>query len=369
MKRFVLLTCLLCCNCAPLPACAMESPARLLDLWNDSAEKIWSYDVTVHVMVRAFTDTRADLMLVGDYLLRQQYLQGSWRVDQVKIVQHAIGVEPRIATVPEGATVAFARDFSTQEARYLSSPSKVGQTSSLAAFNRTKLLAPQLYEHFRGDFCGQSYHDMLQPKLKGTTVSFHDGLVCLLIPPAEDSSLLIKDARDWFEVTLDPSKDYLPTRIRKFRDLQSDELLTDIENHWLQVDGGLWVPRSSTKTVYSRQITKGMKAPAAVTVLEIDTEKSRFNIDISPAVFSLPFPTGTVVWDEDRGENYVQAKGDAKDYEAYRQLVRSRMLDSEATKPAVLSAKPYGVVLVAINAVVIVAILVAISLRRFRKSW
>ncbi len=316
MKPVALPTSLICCLFTAVPLCAMESPARLIELWNGAAEEIWSYDVTVHVVVRAFAETKSDLTVVGDHLLRQQYLRGSWRVDQLKTDQRSIGHDPRIVNVPEGATVAFARDFSTQHARYFSSPDKFGQIYSLSGFNRTKLLAPQLYEHFRGDFCGQSFRDMLQPKLKGATVSSRDGLICLLIPPTEDASLLIKDANDWIEVTLDPSKNYLPTRIRKSKDLKSDDLLTDVENHWVQNDGGLWVLQKTTKTVYSKEITKGVKVPAAVTTLEIDTNKGKFNIDIAPAVFSLPFPTGTVVWDDDQHKNYVQPNGDDNRREA-----------------------------------------------------
>lgn len=328
-------------------ASADEDAHRFIELWGGSAEGIWSYDVTVHATVRTFTKDQQRLVPVGDHVLRQRFMQGSWRVDQIETNRFFRGQEPKTWEASPSDVQAFALEFSAQDVRFFSSQSNFGQFCSASDFNRAKLLVPQLYEFFRGDFYGQTFREMLLPRSNEADTSVDGGLVRLVIPPVTNPAILVNGARDWFEVVLDARKGHMPVRIKKSKDLSSDAHFVEIENDLTQVDGGLWVPTTSSVTVHSKAFTGGLSIPATVTLVEVDLAKSKFNDDIDPKVFELPFPPGTVVRDADQQENYVQSDGDKRDYEAYEELVRSRMGETRKER---LDASPSRVRIVVIVA-------------------
>jgi hypothetical protein len=91
-------------------------------------------------------------------------MQGSWRVDQIETNRFFRVQEPKTWEASPSDVQAFALEFSAQDVRFFSSQSNFGQFCSASDFNRAKLLVPQLYEFFRGDFYGQTFREMLLPR-------------------------------------------------------------------------------------------------------------------------------------------------------------------------------------------------------------
>ncbi len=303
---------------------ADDSAARILDLWSRSIEGLRSYDVLLHVTTDTFAKEDGHLVRVGEHTLRQRFMDRNWRVDLIK-VRHIFrgGLKPELTETGADETNAIAYDIRAQQVRFFSSPQNFGQFQPLNDRIVAKLQAPQLYESFREQFWGQTYIQMLQPRLKDAKVSSDGDLVTLQFPPCSDRSLPINDAEYRFEIVLDSSKGYMPVLIRRSR--QSGDSRVETTNDLTKTENGLWVPHKTTRTIYSKLGTGDLNVPLNVVVEELDMAQSNFNIAIDPVVFQLPFPPGTVVRDEFQHVNYIQANDGKKDFKAYDNYVQSGM--------------------------------------------
>ena len=280
------------------------------------------YDVLLHVTTDTFDKESGRLVRVGEHTLRQRFMDRNWRVDLIKIRHIFIGGQkPELTETGPDETNAFAFDFRALQARFYSSPQNFGQFQPLDDRIVAKLQAPQLFESFREPFWGQTYFQMLQPRLKDAKVSSDGDLVTLQFPPCSDRSLRINDAEYRFEIVLDPSKGYMPVLIRRSR--PSGNMRVETANELTKTESGLWVPHKTTRTIYSKLGTGDLNVPLNVVVEDIDMARSNFNIDIDPVVFQLPFPPGTVVRDEFQHVNYIQAKDGTQDLKAYDNYVQS----------------------------------------------
>jgi len=101
-----LATACLLCSVVALGADEL-SPDRLLAEWEASAQQIWSFDVTFELAVDSRPERSQPLAPVLRHVLRQRYLRGRWRVDDLAGgIAGSASAEPY--ETPEGHTNAFA---------------------------------------------------------------------------------------------------------------------------------------------------------------------------------------------------------------------------------------------------------------------
>jgi len=339
--------------------------ARPLDAWSASAQSIWCYDVTLHAIVETFWAPDNELVLVVDDTIRQRYMQGSWRVDQVETNHFYKGRQPDRWKVSSGEVLAYAHEAASEDVRFFNSTSNFAQHEQLVGFSRGKLLVPQLYETFRAHFYGQSFEQMLRPRLQDARSTRIGTTVTLTFPPAPDPVPMVNEAKTLFEITLDAAKGYMPARIKSAPNpTGAPDLVDDMVNELVLVDGGLWIPAITRLTIHCPAYTGDAAIPMSVVRIELDLGRSTFNTDIHPDVFRLPFPPGAVVYDKDQRRNFVQAEGGEKDYEAYDEFVKSRFRGGG--EPRVFPRMT--LVLLAANAAVIAALTLGLWARKRRRK-
>ena len=312
-----LATACLLCSVVALGADEL-SPDRLLAEWEASAQQIWSFDVTFELAVDSRPERSQPLAPVLRHVLRQRYLRGRWRVDDLAGgLAGSATAEPY--ETPEGHTNAFA--MQQLVVRRYDSQQQFGSITSLPGFNETKLKSPLLTEFFRRTFSGDPYLRILEARLADASVESEGDVFVLRFGPAPQGAL-VSLPNAGFEVRLDRASGFMPTQIARF--LPSDDPVVRVEyvSRVATVDKGVWFPVQAEKRTYAIQYSDSMDEPASVSRLIVDLTRSRFNVDIEAEVFELPFAAGTVVYDAIKKENFVQTASGDRDYLAYQRHVR-----------------------------------------------
>lgn len=112
-----------------------------------------------------------------------------------------------------------------------------------------------------------------------------------------------------WRVWLDPDKNFLPVKIQEWIVKDGGDLHNlDTENELREVLPGVWAPVRITIRVFH----KDKKSPLfgecmGISVLSVDMDQSKFNVDLPDDLFEAKIPTGTTV--VDRGRNVVYAAG------------------------------------------------------------
>lgn len=274
-------------------ASAADDVAGSLASWRRTADALCSYDVMLRVGVESYVEQKNAMMKVGEHSLRQRFLRGSWRVDLIETRRMFSAQDPDVWSRSGDDIVAFAFDRTGRDVRFFDGAANFRETQPIGQFSAVRLLAPQLYEAFRASFYGRTYYQMLQPRQDTASLTSDGALATLRFPFAERAPAVDLE-RASVEVTLDTGKGYTPVRI-KIAPKSDSEMYTLIENRLTWVpDGRVWVPETVRRTIFSKGHTGDISVPAAVTTIEVEMAKSRFNVDIDPDVFELAFPAGTV---------------------------------------------------------------------------
>lgn len=260
--------------------CATAPSAReALDRWSASVQNIWSYDVTVHVNITTFAKDRGASVPVGDHRIRQRFLQKSWRVDLLETTWYRDMAEPDHWEATEQDILAYSYEYVTGKVRFFNSASNFGEVGSLTEFQKGKLLAPMHYELFRGDYYGQTFDQMLRPRLGEASVSSADGSVKLSIAPSPPSAPVLTNGKASLEVVLDPRKGYMPILIKRVPHPGKPHLI-QVANEIVSVGDRLWAPRGTVKTIYSALDTGDAGVPFSTVTLDVDPESALYNVDL-----------------------------------------------------------------------------------------
>ena len=288
--------------------------------WQSAIEALWSWDVSIDVVVTGADKDRAEFP-IGIHRLRQRYLQGKWRVDFLSTKQFTRG---KVYESYEAGSDVKAWAFDGKTTRFFNSASQFGQTDTHPHLDeiQAKLLSPLLQEAFKEDFAGVAYPKLLSMRPSPEIIKKDAAIVLFLAandPKKEKSAPL-----GGYDLEIELSNTHgLPTSMSKGEGLRASR---DIVETWQIEYGraadGLTVPVNATCTVFSPDITGSSELPASKTVISIDMMKSTFNVDIDPIIFEVPFPPGTAVRDMDAGGSYIVTEGNEKDYAAYSARVK-----------------------------------------------
>ena len=298
--------------CFVLPLCCLGLPVQadedstgeiqtLLFSWNSAADSVKSYDVYLDVVVNTLTEGK--LVKAHEHQIRQRYQDGKWRVDLLRTLYRSVNGREEVWESNDDI-LAFASNRDGKGVAFFSSREHFGELKTPRGDSETriKLLAPQLYETFKSHFYHETYYSMLSYRAESGTLSRQSDSIEVRLPRTT-SSTPHNHSKEDFLVRFHPGVP-IPVQIRRGVMLaESPNTISEFESEVAEVVDGIWVPVRVTRRVYSSDFATDMNTPACEELLIVDREQSRFNIDILPEVFELPFPPGTVVHDKSKGEN------------------------------------------------------------------
>jgi hypothetical protein len=118
-----------------------------------------------------------------------------------------------------------------------------------------------------------------------------------------------------YEVLADKTHGLMPKTVREFWHLDGKKAPfreTEILEY-LRLPDGTWVPVKAKTTTFWAVGDKMFGTPVQEIVATVDVGKSRWNVELDPKTFILPFPVGTKVFDDVRQVHYITGKPDPGD--------------------------------------------------------
>ena len=281
---------------------AYPTPPQFVDYLEAATGQIRSYDIRVKFREDSPVEVpKSNLPIVFDY--RQVWVRDGWHfrseyeARSLKFNNVAVNKEVFVSSGGE-ERVLHTKDKTGLIRPALPSPLEEG-FDYLSFF----LSANGMYEFPR----------LLKSRLtQGAQVTRSaDGRLTLKVPPP------VKDDGHYgdngFEITVDPSFDFLPVEIRVMETLPDGKLalrrLTTIDRIERLPDG-LAVPTRATTRFYSTDPKDHFGEEDYSITAEVDVRRSRWNVAIPDDVFRLGFPVGTVVLDDTRGIKFVSGTSD-----------------------------------------------------------
>jgi hypothetical protein len=289
----------------------------VLDLWRSAGDSLWSFDVVLKVAIRTRRDGK--LEDVGTFVSRQRYMRGLWRVDRLEESPAPSVAWAKKWSSSGGEIFAIAWDGRELRSFRANGSGLYGDIMPTERASRAKIFGPLYQELSHSTRYGECYPDIVSPR--GLSLSRKGAELILDAKPAPPG-VLVPYMKSHLRFAFDGTKGVVPTSVALF---PGDDLETPtfaFRNELAEVLPGIWVPIASEKEVYLRNGEGNPPELASTEAVELDLGRSKFNIDIDPAVFGLPYPAGTVVYDHELKKNYIAMEGGKRDYEAYKEYVR-----------------------------------------------
>lgn len=302
-----------------------DDALEFLALWKNQAEAIWSYDIELAARIDLYDKISGKMMVQSQYRIRQRFMQGNWRFDILEKEEHYLDrpVEKWVATSDD--LISFAKYG--QEIRFFNAKNQFGQIFTPRTFNPAIVPTRQIFECYRSERHGEMLPDLLLDR-KSRIESNNEEDILLFFGK---TSARHNHSNLEFRVSLSKSSRLLPSRIVYGSDLskanstKKDLFWIEIENKLEAVKPGLIFPVETIERKYSPNLRGSAKEPISIEKLSVDISSAKFNIDIHPKVFQVPFPPGTIVYETETEQNYLQEEGDKADYENASQAILERM--------------------------------------------
>jgi hypothetical protein len=205
-----------------------------------------------------------------------------------------------------------------------------------------------LYKTYDGDF---TYAALVRSRSRDRVSVRRDaGLIVLT---AEPEPMTTKRANTiGIRLFLDPERGLMPAKIDILfatADNKSYFKAMSYNNSLVEIDPGQWLPMSCKLSGFvepnkGRHQYWGLEK--GYFLVEVDREKSRFNIDLPDSLFELEFPVGTVVSDQIRNTMYrVGAESEAVYLNSIADQARAGLIPRDDPPPRFWTRTPNAIIL------------------------
>lgn len=332
------------------------SAIEILDRWQAACDSIWSYDVLL--TTKHQTRSKTSLEFIGSFETRQRFKLGKWRVDHRGETRTIASSNDKMEWSANDELSALA--WNGERVHKLNSAQNQGDIVPLERLNKALRKGPLLHEAFSSEFYGARYTDMIRPRKPLEISSTQDGLYEIVAPALQGGGQVAWPSQ-YLKVVIDKFKGYMPIRIERFSSPPGKVAPNMvIENTVVEVMKGIWLPTHSVKQLFKA----GESDPLTVIETDVNVEKSKFNLEIDSAVFDLEFPIGMVVHDHKNNQTFIARAQDARDYEAYQQLVKET-IKAQRNAATPLRGAPFNTWLLIVN-VTIILLLCVLMWRKWR---
>jgi hypothetical protein len=145
---------------------------------------------------------------------------------------------------------------------------------------------------------GDTWHQLMRER-RGTRLERQDGTQFVLYtPPTPEGGFQMSPFG--FRVWLDSTKNFLPTRVQRLLEVSGEDVVYTQSEHTLEeVEPGVWVPTRVVTSHYPYPSTVPSESPlkSAESVLTVDLNLSRFNVEIPDSTFELKPAEGARTFD------------------------------------------------------------------------
>ncbi len=271
-----------------VPAADLKLDA-VLDAWDSSCADIHSYEVLVTTNHITRNDETGEMEPVVEYVCRHRFRNQMWRVDRLR--------EERFAkkTVQETSeNKVWAITWDGKDIRMCNGPADLGGIVARPRFNESLIGGPLFHELYFSSYFGEPYVRNIRTR-PVADLTRNGTRYVIKAPPAPESNVTWRSYR--LEVELEELYNFMPVRISLFDHADSREPCVEISNTYREWRPGLWAPERAVKTTYLPKETGGSEVFAEV-IVEVSPDDWKFNSEIDPALFTLTFPKGTIVYDD-----------------------------------------------------------------------
>lgn len=286
----------------PLPV----TPERFVDLLDRGTAQITSYDVTIRFESQEFTfeaGGKRSLDRSGESTQRQVFQRDGNR-RRIEVWGKDEGGRFRRASVTVYDGESSRSYYEVPNEGLIDIPNPFPVPAGL-----------EYLEFFRNAAGVYDFPYVLRPRVKrGATVQRDPvvpGLLCLRVQPVIADKYARFTDRYGYAITIDPDKDFLPTRIRVTGIEEGKiEALREIRiEAFARLPEGSYVPVRVVTDFFTDDSVPPGQVDRTITAI-VDEKESRWNQPLSPDLFKLGFPVGARVRDMHRRIEFISGKED-----------------------------------------------------------